>query len=424
MHARNAAIAGLVTLAIVALTACGESGGERPRSNRQQAPTTAAEGSCGAAQSIEGTVDDLRRREVLNRLASALTCPGHVAHLTARVEGGPGVEPGPATVEFWLDVGNGALRIDSGRDARYAPVQIANNDGMFRRYDDDVAEKADHSPLCSEYYDEPLLPYLIDDECFFLGWGPAVSVEAGEYNGGQAIVLRTEQLFPYGPDEEDGIVEFDTRVYFDPDTFVLLGVTNEGALEGHALPNEKFAADFELEFIPLSSLPPDFFDPASIGYVQPVRELDDLAGTLYWLGEILPAENGFSELRLDDAWAPGPSLQPTEYIGIIYYEPDVALHEYAMAKIEDMHYWEDIGLILDECLAETVEVDLADARGIIWGKARERNDDGSCGPATHYEARVFFDETMVTIITPENTAAEFDSLEGMEHVIRALKRRE
>ena len=89
-----------------------------------------------------------------------------------------------------------------------------------------------------------------------------------------------------------------------------------------------------------------------------------------------------------------------------------------------MRYWQNFDLILDECLAETVEVDLGDARGVIWGKAREANEDGTCGPATHYEARVFFEETIVTIITSENTGAEFDSVDGMERIIRGLKRRE
>jgi hypothetical protein len=31
---------------------------------------------------------------------------------------------------------------------------------------------------------------------------------------------------------------------------------------------------------------------------------------------------------------------------------------------------------------------------------------------------------MVTIITSENSGAAFDSLEGMEHVLRALRRKE
>jgi hypothetical protein len=416
----------LATLLLLALAGCGDVEHERPSNDRAQGRTIAEEGSCGAPQSFDGAVDDLTPREVLDRLASALTCPGHVAHLTARVDRAHEIGPGSARVEFWLDVANGVLRIHSGPDVRYAPVQIANDDGIFRRYrDDETAEKSDLSPLCSEYSD-PLLPYLIDDECFFLGWGPTASIGAGEYSSEPAVVLRTQQLFPYGPDEEDGIVEYDTRVYVDPDTFVLRGMTNEGTLEGHALPNERFAEDFELDFVPLSSLAQDFFDPASIGYVQPVSELDELEGTPYWLGETLPESDGFAKLRFDDVWSPERAVDPGSYIGIVYYQPDVALHEYAVERFgkDEMRYWQEIDLILSECLAETVEIELEGAHAIIWGKAREENNDGTCGPATHYEARVFFEETMVTVITSENTGAEFDSLEGMEHVIRGLKPRE
>jgi hypothetical protein len=421
LRIRTATIAALASLAVLALTGCGEPRSERPRSDREQDRPIVVEGSCGEKQTTTGTVDDLTRRQVLDRFAAALSCPGHVAHLTARAEHGADAEQ--AAVEYWLDIENSALRIHSGPETYYAPLQIVNDDGVFRRHsDDDRAEKNDHSPICSEY-GEPLLPYLVDDECFFLGWGSDVSVESGEYNGRQAVVLRTQQLFPYGPDEEDGIVEYDTRVYFDGDTFVLLGVTNTGTLEGQSLPNEKFSVAYDVDFVALDSLEPDFFDPASIGYVQPVDQLDDLEGTLYWLGETLPASDGFSELGLDGVWMPQEPIEPGGYIGIVHYKPDVDLHEYTMPGPEDMHYWLSPPRS-GACLSETVEIEVGSARAIIWGTSREENDDGSCGPATHYEARVFFEETMVTVITSENTGAEFDSLEGMEHVIRNLKRRE
>jgi hypothetical protein len=292
-----------------------------------------------------------------------------------------------------------------------------------RDSDESPAEKTDQLPLCSDY-DEPLLPYLVDDECFFLGWGPGVSVESGEYDGRKALVLRSEQIFPAGPDEEDGIVVYDSRVYIDPDTFVLVGTLVEGNFEGSSF--DEFDAAYELEFVPRASLDSDFFEPSSIGYVEPNAELQNLRGTLYWLGETLPASNGFSELTIDDVWFPERAPVSDHYVGIIYYEPDVALHEYDVAKMDSdsIRYWRDVSLFRGECLAETVEVNLGDARGIIWGKARKANGGGTCGPATHYEGRAFFEETIVTIITSENTGAEFDSVEGMEHVIRGLKPRE
>jgi hypothetical protein len=189
--------------------------------------------------------------------------------------------------------------------------------------------------------------------------------------------------------------------------------------------NEKFAVAYEVDFVPFSSLASDFFEPSSIGYVEPIAELDEVEGSFYWLGESLPAGDGFSELRIDDAWEPGANLRPTDYIGIIYYEPDVALHEYDAANMsqEARDYFEELFLVLDECIAETIEVDLGHGRGVIWGEGREAAD-GTCGPATHYVGRAFFEETMVTVITSENTGAEFDSAEGMERVLRGLKRRD
>jgi len=367
--------------------------------------------------------EELTPGAVLNLLAEALSCPGHVAHVTAQID--DGLEADARTIEYWLDIEKGAVRI-LGSDGSDAPELIANDEGEFRRYlDEDRVEKSDPSPLCSTY-SESLLSYLIDTECFFFFAGPGLSVKAGEHDGRPAVVLRSQRPFPAGPDEEDGIVEYDVRVYIDPETFLLLAAVGEGTFEGHSLPTEEFAAMYEVDFVPLDLLASDFFDPSSIGYVEAITRLDGLQGTLYWLGETLPATGGLSELRIDDVWSPERAVQPGDYIGIIYYEPDVALHEYDVAKMDGdgRKYWQDFFLILDECLAETVEIDLGGARGVIWGKSNKENEDGTCGPPTHYEARVFFDETIVTIITSENTGAEFDSVEGMEHVIRALKRRE
>jgi hypothetical protein len=159
--------------------------------------------------------------------------------------------------------------------------------------------------------------------------------------------------------------------------------------------------------------------------MQPVAEIDELEGTLYWLGETLPASDGFSELTIDDVWSPERAVEPGDYIGIVYYEPDVALHEYDAANMsqEARDYFEDLFLVLDECIAETIEVDLGHGRGVIWGKGRE-GEDGACGTTTHYEARAFFEETIVSVFTSENTGAEFDSAEGLERIIRGLKRRD
>jgi hypothetical protein len=416
---RIARFTSLAALVVFALTACNDA-----HSDREQVRTVAEQGSCPARRAASSQAgEELRPREVLSRLADALRCPGHVAHVMARVE--HGTEAGPAAIEYWLDIENGALRIHSRSEGSYTPLQIVNDEGEFRRdSDDDRAEKSELSEFCSGYT-ETLLSYLIDIECVFFSSGPGLSVEAAEYDSRPAVVLRSQRLFPYGPDEEDGIVEFDARLYVDPDTFAPLGASIEGTLESHALRNEKVAATYELDFIPLGSLASDFFEPSSIGYVEPIAELDGLKGTLYWLGENLPASDGFSELRIDDVWSPERSVEPGEYIGIIYYEPDVTLHEYDVAKMDNdsMRYWQDVFLILDECLAETLEVDLGGAHGVIWGTSRKESEDGTCGPATHYEARVFFEETIVTIITSENTGAEFDSADGMERIMRGLKRR-
>jgi hypothetical protein len=411
---RNFGIVGLLAFAVAASIACFDGQGDP-----ETGGAAAVEEACPTRGTASLDTKQPTPSELLNLVGAALSCPDHVAHIEARVK--QRAEAEPATVEYWLDLRDGVLRIRSDPGVRYDSEQIANDDGVFRRDSDDKpAEKTDYSPLCFEY-GEPLLAYLVDEECFFLGLGPDLSVDTGEYADKNALVLRSRQLFPAGPDEDDGLIEYDSRAFVDPDTFVILGTSVQGSFEGQLIGAESIEAAYELEFVSRASLDAGFFEPSSIGYVEPNTEADALLGALYWLGETLAGSGGFSDLRLDDIWSPTRAVAAGEYIGIVYYESDVALHEYDVSKMDDasLRYWQNPSF--GGCLAETVEVDLADGRGVIWGKGRESN--GTCGPATHYEARVFFEETIVSIITSENTGAEFDSVAGMEHVMRALKRR-
>lgn len=85
------------------------------------------------------------------------------------------------------------------------------------------------------------------------------------YGGRQAIVIVTEGT-SRGEDER---LDFTDRLYVDARTWLPLAIETTGTFDYGPRASYKARDLFEHEFVAADSLAADFFEPASIGYVEP-----------------------------------------------------------------------------------------------------------------------------------------------------------
>lgn len=367
--------------------------------------------------------------QLIDRIADALTRPGSAAHITARYVVSDGLQTTSATEESWLDLAHGVSHVTTepsgGEDFGDPQNVIVVGGSQYLNYGGDREVERISAPDCLGKGRSVLARFIEllsynDSDCLFFNGGFQTSVDPTADLSGKDVLTLQATGGVAGPDE--GVFsEIAYRLLVDPNTFFPLAasVSVDSSIGGNRQ-REQVDVSFALEFVPLETLASGFFDPASIGYVQPVLKLNDLEGVIYWLGEELPAADGYPALTLDSVWNPERAVEPGAYIGILDYDPDLALHEYVSGNLD---FWREPQLAGD-CLVETVNLDLDGVPAVIWGETF-KTDDSSCGSvATHWEARVFFPETIVSAFTSENTEAPLDSREALEYVIRHLTRQE
>ena len=256
----------------------------------------------------------------------------------------------------------------------------------------------------------------------------------GTYNGQDAIAYVAEGESS-GSDETYYTT---TRTFFDAETLLPMGQVVEGTLDiGETYPIQA-DIEYEHEFVPLESLPDDFFDPASIGYAEPDPEdvekpLDDAEIAVYWLGRDFEGSDAYPALALD--WVFARLRSQTGEGG------SVVELTYRPADDEFGYNWVSIRLYTPEAFEfreehtvgnpcqEIVELDLAGSYATIR-MHRGQSPDGTCNPPDSFSAVVFFDDVVVAIdptVTQsgrETFFSPYDSPEGMELLIRSLELRE
>ena len=374
------------------------------------------------------------------RMADALTRPEQVAHIRMHTEGNDWPGASFREGELWVDIAGQAARYEPIRDSS-SELMISRADGLYRHYAgllgnfDDVDRLP---PLDCLGDDLVALAALIDSECLFFGGFFTVSVDDGaEWDGAEAFAITSGGLIPGGPDEDD-LADVSYTLYVDRASYLPAAAVAEFRYV-HQQPQviARVEVTFEVEFVSGNSLGSDFFDPASLGYIESdfLRELDELDGQVYWIGENFPAGDSFPGQILDGTWSPAQLSEElrdeSSYIGKIYYRPaddefgggwfgdGVDLHLYAVHASDSSF---KPSLPPGKCIAETHDITLPEGRALIWGTAR--GPEGACPPATHFQGRAFFETTTVSIIVSENTGHPLDSAEGMEHVLRGLRLRE
>ncbi|MCH8008422.1 MAG: hypothetical protein IIC91_06110 [Chloroflexi bacterium] len=265
-----------------------------------------------------------------------------------------------------------------------------------------------------------------------------VSIDPNASYNGQSAIAYVADGESSGSDETYFTT---TRTFFNAVTFLPMGQVIEGTLDiGETYPIQ---ADFvyEHEFVPLDSLADDFFDPASIGYVEPdpgdvEKPLNDAEIAVYWLGREFEGNGEYPALTLDSVFA---RLRSQSGEGGFVVEL-----RYRPADDEFGYNWVSIRLYTPEAFEvrqentrrnpceETVELDLPGPRTTLRKHYHDlaQNPGEPCRPPDRISAAVYFDDVVVAIDAPatvsgrETFRSPYDSEAAMELLIRSLELRE
>ncbi len=416
----------VLLLATLALACNGDGDGEK----------TPADGI-----SADLPVADLSVEEVYAQFAGAITRPGHVYHAEVEISQDAGPFSYDATGEFWVDAERDLARQESQvtfgeGDTRRSQVIIAGGARYTSAQEGQPASKHEASTChgASAAVSSVIgCPGPLEES--------TKTVETGRYEAREVIVIVTAGT-SRGEDETH---IFTSRLYLDSETLLPIAQQSEGTLDiGETYPTSGLWR-YRNDFLPADSLPQDFFDPASTGYVErdpeePLRT-GDPGITVYWLGRDYPGSEDLPPLALSLAYL--PPEQPEPYRLILDYR--LADEEFGPPALE-----------LQEWDAEEWDAFLAQSRGGNWWNGRcvdgkettlpngratifksfqdltgaALDGDVVCPdrPYDRFRAHVYLGSTVIQVdplgVVRGEDKNPYDSLEGIEAVIRALQPRE
>lgn len=402
----------------------------------------------GQHEAYSGTPSDLSVEEVFARAAEAMTRPGYVFHIVTAADTDTGPVSWESTGETWIDVGRGMARghqkssLDSGETFEQQSIIIGN--ASYRSATEDQPSSRVEAVGC----------YGVSAAASSaLGCpGPTEesvkTVEAGRYEGKDAVVIVTTGT-SRGSDET---FAFTTNLYLDGDTFLPMAAESEGTMDyGEIVPTSSVSR-LSTDFVPADSLPDDFFDPASIGYVErnPEDGLEaaDPGITVYWLGRDFEGADGLPPLTLAIAYVQ-PRERPAFRASLEYKlveeefgTPAVALEEWDRGEWDAWLGGSRGGNWWDWPCREKKEVAVDGRRVVIHmgfedetmgrpDSLPEGPEDVVC-PDTPYDrfiAQIYLDDTVVQMEGRDVCASAgcedspYDTLEGVEAIARALQPR-
>ncbi|MCH8025609.1 MAG: hypothetical protein IH866_02330 [Chloroflexi bacterium] len=408
-----------------------------------------------AAVEMEG---ELTPEELTDRVAEAITCPGYAFHFRSVGEYEAGPYSTDVEIDVWIDIENNVARTERvwratsaealreaeeagfDEDAAALDTTIIHVDASYSSREligypdeedqDPVARRG--PPNCHGPGREALAALIFCE-------GPLEDFETTierhvSYRGQPAIALVNE-----GESSGSDETYFTTnRLYFDRDTVLPIGFTQEGTLDiGDIYPVHTDIL-YQYGFVSLDSLPADFFDPAAIGYVgkDPEEPLESAEIAVYWLGSAFEGSGKYPALGLRHATA-RPRAQTPEFGSIAQIAYCGAEDEFGRILVRIEMYppeaWEfrEQETRLNPC-EETVDLDMPDGQATIrrHHHGRAQNPDDSCNPPDRFSAAVHFDGVVVAIDAPstgggrETFRSPYNSEEAMELLVRSLVLRE
>ena len=260
----------------IALAACSDSASDSSFGNGGPCP--------GKTPPVAQDDVDMTVEQLVDLVAEAITCPGYAFHM----QGGGQFEAGPYTSEFavevWTDVLQNRARLrtrntfnsDEARDEaeasgaelqRLTGTEIIRHDGHYTKEGHETEEDAarparkDGPPTCHGAGKEAIAA-LIRCRGLLDTFGARVEVSTS-YRGQPAVAIVSE-----GAGGSGETYYLSTRIFFATDSYLPVGQTVEGTIDVSEVHLVEADIPYQHEFVPLESLPADFFDPASIGYQE------------------------------------------------------------------------------------------------------------------------------------------------------------
>jgi hypothetical protein len=404
-----------------------------------------------ATESQGGTPEDLD--DFADRMAAALSCPRHVAHIEATAVITLSDVKFVGAYEHWIDVQRNLGRSEEGpttsiegltEDARRwleshsdefsAPsesdVTIISADGRYRSSLDGKRAERVGMPDCLE---EELAALSLLLDCIDLGYDTEVTVKDGlTYDGRDAQAILAKHGDPEAGDRYWSTFSF----YVDAESFVPLGSSSEvvsPATLDDPIPVESSANfAYSLDFVYAESLASDFFHPESIGGYEepdPLATAYAIVAPVYWLGEEFSTEGPFRSLTLVQAFPASPELADT-FPAIMTYRPSGAAPEFdvTVSTYPSLEAGAGHRPQASACL-QMREVDIPGIQGTISSLPplpdAPIEDEEPCRPPGDYFADITIDGVAVKITTfTYESDNPYNSEAGMELLIRSLVRRE
>jgi len=401
--------------------------------------------------------------DIYSRLAEAISRPGFVFHMTYDLDLG---DSKAVRIEAWVDVQRQLARhefrpspalIEYADVAEYVSI-VADDTEYFRNPD----RSAMHPARTCLDADSPALSTVLG--CEFFPEEATARVETGvQYEGRAALALVTEGT---SEGSEEALTSYASRLYLDETSFLPLARVTKSMSDGETT---ELVLPYDVEFLPTDSLPQDIFDPAAIGFVEedPAAALDgaDLGITIYWLGREFPGESGLPSLVLARSYATTtPGSSPGHYAQIEYETTQGSVAVLLLLwRLED---WEafletPLGrLWWDSPCVERKDIQLDGGRAVIFmGYEPERellpgpvaitpgeplptptaqpsptSAAMECPAGRDFDrflAHAYVNDTVVAVNAPlclycarRGTGPDpYDSLEGMEAILRGLRPR-
>jgi hypothetical protein len=350
----------------------------------------AAAASCATARGGAGppppAVQPSGLSLIYDRMLRAMSRPGEVYNptITSAIFQDPFTVT--TTTELWIDPATrrarASVRSVFGDAGEKTSTWIIDGDRWYETLEDGSVRKRE-AIRCRDA-DSPLLSLLLG--CRDVTESAITApIDAGPFEGTPAAALYTQGAVR-GRVEDTVFID---TLYVNARTYLPIALQRGGALRSTAPGPDGRPAEtaigqitrYAQAFVPADSLPPGFFDPASLGYVEtdPAAALlqpsPDLA--YYWLGRE-PRRAGLPPLALEGAYVAEAAARPLlRYRAVLKYRP--AGDEFGAALVE-LQAWR-----ADEW--DALLANGADPAGVMLCRTMMDVDLGGRGAAAIYAGR-------------------------------------
>jgi hypothetical protein len=351
-----------------------------------------------------------------------------------------------ATRNIWIDlahdVAHSEFRGDPGPEHEAYSETLITADGINYRHDTELSVLRGRAQTCPGTDKTAISALSVCPQKSHPRFQISeVRIEAKEYDNKRTVAVIWHTV----SEGSDETLDYDATTYFDPETSFPIAQVSEGTIKAGESYSLRSIRKFEHDFIGLDSLPPKFFDPASIDYVQkdPTEPLERLRSELviFWLGRTFSPGNNLPDLALHQVSVPsgGPGYKAELHYGPVEdeFKPSVVALE--LWKLSDWQAFLEQsarhGNSWDSLCVHKEEMELSNGRAIIF-KGHHSNfvsfppgprEGESCPsePFNQFLAHVYLGETMV-FVKPIGTydtsfqASPYDSLAGIQTIISGL----